>query len=91
MWIMMWILIHIGTASMKTIQMTIDPHLLKAVDKLTRQRKTTRSALIRTALEAELRRETVKDLEARHASGYASRPAAPGEFDAWIGQQDWGA
>jgi hypothetical protein len=76
---------------MKTIQMTIDPDLLMAVDKLARLRKTTRSLLIRTALEAELRRARVRDLEARHASGYARRPAAPGEFDAWIDQQDWGA
>ena len=75
---------------MKTIQMTIDPHLLKAVDKLTRHRKTTRSAFIRTALEAELRRERVKELESRHADGYARQPATPGEFDAWIDQQDWG-
>jgi len=75
---------------MKTIQMTIDAHLLMAVDKLARLRKTTRSSLIRTALEAELRRARVRDLEARHASGYARRPAAPGEFDAWIDQQDWG-
>jgi hypothetical protein len=29
---------------MKTIRMTIEPGLLKAVDKLTRLRKTTRSA-----------------------------------------------
>jgi metal-responsive CopG/Arc/MetJ family transcriptional regulator len=75
---------------MKTIQMTIEPHLLKAVDKLTRLRKTTRSALIRTALEAELRRERINILEARHSDGYARLPAAPGEFDAWIDQQDWG-
>jgi metal-responsive CopG/Arc/MetJ family transcriptional regulator len=75
---------------MKTIQMTIDADLLKAVDKLTRLRKTTRSALIRTALEAELRRARITDLEARHASGYAKQPARPGEFDAWIDQQDWG-
>jgi metal-responsive CopG/Arc/MetJ family transcriptional regulator len=75
---------------MKTIQMTIDAHLLKAVDKLTRLRKTSRSALIRAALEAELRRERVNDLEARHVDGYARQPAAPGEFDAWIDQQDWG-
>jgi metal-responsive CopG/Arc/MetJ family transcriptional regulator len=75
---------------MKTIQMTIDPRLLKAVDKLTRLRKTTRSALIRTALEAELRRERISDLEARHAGGYVRQPAAPGEFDAWTDQQDWG-
>lgn len=76
---------------MKTIQMTIDPHLLKAVDKLTRLRKTTRSALIRVALEAELRRERINEMEARHVAGYASQPAAPGEFDTWIHEQDWGA
>jgi hypothetical protein len=79
----MWITIHIGVTSMKTIQMTIEPQL-------TRLRKTTRSALIRTALEAELRRERINDLEARHSDGYARLPAAPGEFDAWIDQQDWG-
>jgi metal-responsive CopG/Arc/MetJ family transcriptional regulator len=44
---------------MKTIHMTIEPHLLKAVDKLTRRRKTRRSALIRTALVTELRRERI--------------------------------
>jgi metal-responsive CopG/Arc/MetJ family transcriptional regulator len=75
---------------MKTIQMTIEPHLLKAVDKLTRLRKTTRSALIRAALEAELRRERINALETRHSDGYARQPAVPGEFDAWIDQQEWG-
>jgi metal-responsive CopG/Arc/MetJ family transcriptional regulator len=76
---------------MKTIQMTIDPRLLKAVDRLTRLRKTTRSALIRTALEAELRREHVNELETRHADGYAKQPTMPSEFDTWIQEQDWGA
>jgi metal-responsive CopG/Arc/MetJ family transcriptional regulator len=75
---------------MKTIQMTIDARLLKAVDKLTRARKTTRSALIRTALEAELRRERISELEARHAAGYAALPIPAGELDAWLDQQDWG-
>jgi metal-responsive CopG/Arc/MetJ family transcriptional regulator len=75
---------------MKTIQMTIDSHLLRAVDKLTRVRKTTRSALIRGALEAELRRARVGELEARHAAGYAAQPTLPREFDAWLDQQDWG-
>lgn len=76
---------------MKTIQMTIDPRLLRAVDKLTRVRKTTRSALIRTALEAELRRERIADLEAQHVAGYVRQPVAPGEFDELLGDQDWGA
>jgi metal-responsive CopG/Arc/MetJ family transcriptional regulator len=76
---------------MKTIQMTIDSDLLKAVDKLTRARKTTRSALIRTALEAELRRDRVHESESRHAAGYAVRPVFTGEFDVWLDQQDWGS
>ncbi len=70
--------------------MTIDPRLLKAVDKLARMRKTTRSALIRVSLEAELRRERINELEARHAAGYAAQPPMPGEFDVWPEQQDWG-
>jgi metal-responsive CopG/Arc/MetJ family transcriptional regulator len=71
--------------------MTIDPRLLKAVDKLTRTRKTTRSALIRTALESELRRERMRELEEQHAAGYKRHPVAAGEFDAWIEEQDWGS
>jgi hypothetical protein len=58
---------------------------------LTRARKTTRSALIREALEAELRRERVRELEAEHVAGYQRQPVAPCEFDAWLGDQDWGA
>ncbi len=75
---------------MKTIQITIDPHLLKAVDKLTKARKTTRSALIRDVLEAELRRERVSELEARHAAGYAEHAPIPDELSPWLDQQDWG-
>ena len=90
MWIIMWIHTHIFNRRMKTIQMTIEAKLLKAVDKLTRARKTTRSALIRTALEAELRRDRVQELEARHRAGYEARPPMPGEFDIWLDQQEWG-
>jgi metal-responsive CopG/Arc/MetJ family transcriptional regulator len=71
--------------------MTIDEHLLKLVDKLTRARKTTRSAFIRDALEAEIRRQRIRDAEVRHAEGYAREPVASGEFDIWINEQDWGA
>ena len=76
---------------MKTIQMTIDERLLKLVDKLSRARKTTRSAFIRDALEAEIRRQKTREEEARHIEGYARKPVAPGEFDAWLDEQDWGA
>jgi len=74
---------------MKTIQMTIDEGLLEVLDKLTRSRKTTRSAFIRSAIEAEIRRERAHELEARHAQGYASKPVAPGEFDVWVNEQVW--
>lgn len=75
---------------MKTIQMTIDERLLEAVDKLSRARKITRSALIRDALQTELRREETRAAESRHAQGYADKPVRAGEFDVWLDEQDWG-
>ena len=76
---------------MKTIQMTIDERLLKLVDKMSHARKTTRSAFIREALEAKIRRERIRDDEVRHTEGYTRKPVVPGEFDVWLNQQDWGA
>ena len=75
---------------MKTIQMTIDERLLRLVDKLSRARKKTRSAFIRDALEAEIRRQRVHEEEARHTAGYARHPVSPEEFDVWHDEQDWG-
>ena len=76
---------------MKTIQMTIDERLLKLVDKMRRARKSSRSAFIRDALAAEIRRHRIRDDELRHAEGYTRKPVAPGEFDVWLSEQDWGA
>lgn len=76
---------------MKTIQMTIDERLLKLVDKLSAARRTSRSAFIRGALEAEIRRHRIRDAEARHAEGYARAPVTSGEFDVWLKEQDWGS
>lgn len=70
--------------------MTIDERLLRVVDKMTRARKTTRSAFIRDALEAEIRRQRTREDEVRHAAGYAHKPVVPGEFDVWPSEQDWG-
>ncbi len=75
---------------MKTIQMTIDERLLKLVDKLSRARNTSRSAFIRDALEAAIQRQRIRDAEARHVEGYAREPVTRGEFDIWLGEQDWG-
>lgn len=86
----MWTVIAIVIHSMKTIQMTIDEPLLKAVDRASKVRKTTRSAFIRYAVEAELRRERIRIQEARDAEGYARKPVEPGEFDIPEKEQDWG-
>ena len=64
---------------------------LKLVDKMCRANRTTRSAFIREALKAQIRRQRVRDEEMRHAEGYARKPVAPGEFDVWLSEQDWGA
>ncbi|MBS0462549.1 MAG: ribbon-helix-helix protein, CopG family [Proteobacteria bacterium] len=76
---------------MKTIQMTIDEPLLKAVDKASRVRKTSRSAFIREAVEMALRRQATEELETRHAAGYRRQPVQAGEFDVWAGEQAWGS
>jgi hypothetical protein len=47
--------------------------------------------VIREALEAEIRRQRIREEEARHAEDYARNPVAPGEFAAWLSEQDWGA
>lgn len=70
--------------------MTIDDSLLKLVDKMSRAKRTTRSAFIREALKAEIRRQHVRDAEMRHAEGYVRQPVLPGEFDIWLNEQDWG-
>lgn len=75
---------------MKTIQMTIDEHLLYEVDRLVRDLDTTRSAFVREALLLALRRHRIANLEERQAAGYAAHPVEPGEFDVWTSEQSWG-
>jgi len=35
-------------------------------------------------------RQRIREDEARLAEGYARKPIAPGEFDVWVDEQDWG-
>ena len=75
---------------MKTIHVTIDEPLLEEVDRLIAALSTTRSAFIRDALQAALRRYATAALEEQHAQGYAQHPIQPGEFDIWSSEQAWG-
>ena len=74
---------------MKTVQMTLDEHLVKAVDSAAKKLGTTRSAFTREALRSALKVVRVKELESRHREGYKRKPIKRGEFD-WESEQVWG-
>jgi metal-responsive CopG/Arc/MetJ family transcriptional regulator len=75
---------------MKTIQMTIDEGLLAEVDRVIRSLETNRSAFIRSALKLAIKRHEIREMEKRHAIGYAKYPVEKGEFDIWQDEQVWG-
>jgi metal-responsive CopG/Arc/MetJ family transcriptional regulator len=56
--------------ALKTVQMTIEDTLLEDVDQLIDELGTTRSAFIRNALQAALKKHKKKLLERKHAEGY---------------------
>ena len=75
---------------MKTVQMTLDENLVKAVDSAAKKLGTTRSAFTREALRSALKVVRVKDLESRHREGYRRKPVKRGEFSIWKSEQIWG-
>jgi metal-responsive CopG/Arc/MetJ family transcriptional regulator len=75
---------------MKTVQMTLDDDLVKAVDKVAKQQKTSRSEFTRHALRDALEKVRIKQLEKAHKSGYQKKPVANDEFSVWDDEQEWG-
>ena len=74
---------------MKTVQMTLDETLVKAVDSAAKKLGTTRSAFTREALRAALKATRVKELESKQRECYKRKPVMRGEFS-WESQQVWG-
>lgn len=74
---------------MRTVQMTLDPDLVAKVDRAARRIGVSRSAFTRRALEAEIERLRVEELERRHREGYRQKPVRRGEFSAWTREQIW--
>ncbi len=74
---------------METIQVVLEPDLLKAADKAVRKLKTNRSALFRDALRAYLKRLELRDREARDREGYSRYPDSIDEPSAWDQVADW--
>jgi metal-responsive CopG/Arc/MetJ family transcriptional regulator len=75
---------------MKTVQMTLDESLVKAVDSAAKKLGTTRSGFTREALRSALKEVHVKELEFRHREGYKRKPVKRGEFSDWESEQVWG-
>ena len=75
---------------MRTIQMTLDDDLVEAVDRVSKQLRTSRSAFTRKALRGALARHNIEQLERKHRQGYERLPAAADEFSVWETAQAWG-
>lgn len=75
---------------MKTVQMTLDDDLVKAVDKAARELGTSRSAFTRKALRSALEKLRMTALERKYRAGYERKPVRRGEFDGWDKEQAWG-
>jgi metal-responsive CopG/Arc/MetJ family transcriptional regulator len=75
---------------MRTIQMTLDDDLVKAVDRVSKELCTTRSAFARKALRDALVRYSLEQQEQKHRRGYERHPVSAGEFSVWETEQVWG-
>ncbi|MFW6178476.1 MAG: ribbon-helix-helix domain-containing protein [Desulfohalobiaceae bacterium] len=75
---------------MKTVQMTLDEDLIQAVDQISKQLHTSRSAFAREALRDALARYEEARMEEKHRQGYLQHPVQTDEFSAWETEQDWG-
>jgi metal-responsive CopG/Arc/MetJ family transcriptional regulator len=74
---------------METIQVVLDPKLLRAADLAARRQKVNRSALIRQALQEHLRRLRTLDLEERDRRGYQAQPQRLEEYLPWEETAAW--
>lgn len=81
---------HPQGVHVKTIQMTIDEPLLAEVDRVAGEHRMTRSAFIREALAASLRRFKAKALEQKHRAAYARQPTTADELEIWQDEHAWG-
>ena len=75
---------------MRTVQMTLDDELVEAVDRVSRQLGTTRSAFTRKALREALVKHRIEEMERQHRQGYEKYRVAAEEFSVWETEQDWG-
>ena len=74
---------------MQTMKIVLDKDLLLAVDQAARQRKLSRSALVREALRQHLRRLEILALEEQERAGYLRIPEDLTEAQMWESVAAW--
>lgn len=74
---------------MRTIQVVLEPELLRAADRVARRMKLNRSALLREALREHLKRLRMREKERRDREGYQRHPERRDEFAAWEKVAAW--
>ena len=73
---------------MGTVQVVLGKELVKAADQAARRRRTNRSALIREALQAHLKRLRILEMDERERRAYEAIPDT-NEFRALQGITEW--
>ncbi|MFZ0964559.1 MAG: ribbon-helix-helix protein, CopG family [Terriglobia bacterium] len=74
---------------MEIVQVVLGSTLLRATDGAARRARLNRSALIREALRAYLKRLEMQELEARDRRGYAEHPDVSAEAADWEQVAAW--
>ena len=74
---------------METIQVVLDKKLLQATDRVARQTKRNRSALVRDALREHLRRLEIRALEERDREGYSRHRREDDKPVQWESEAAW--
>jgi metal-responsive CopG/Arc/MetJ family transcriptional regulator len=74
---------------MEIVQIVLDKKLLQATDLAARRTKRNRSALVRDALRAHLRRLEMRAKEERDRKGYARHPQGQDEPLVWEAEATW--
>ena len=74
---------------METIQVVLDTELLQAADRVVRETKQNRSALIRDALRQHLKMLSIRALEERERRGYEAMPQVSSDITDWEAEAVW--
>lgn len=74
---------------MQTIQVVLDSKLLKSADLAAKRQRVNRSALIREALRAHLKRIRERELEEQDRRGYRAKPQREEEYGVWEEAAAW--